>query len=576
MERQASFSDSAMDMFCPDDVRAELSRILASTSFRATRLRRQMLSFVIEETLAGRASELKGYTIGVHVFGRPTDFDPGADPVVRLEARRLRNDLGVYYAEAGRNNKLRITIPIGGYVPVMTRQQPLAQGEPEDRPPVAEPDDNAAAIRFPARVKAMAVGAALILTFAAAGLWTILGREEREPSVVKPSLVILPLKVLSDSDEDRSLALSIVSRIVGDLGRFPGLSLYDPRQGISQEPGADPAYLGRQWGVSYVLAGEFWTRGNIVTVVTRLVESDTGRVVWTGYHDRDLSSEDLSALEREISSNLASALAQPFGVIRADLARALSDSPGPNSENYECVLRGYYFRRTYEPKLHAPIMSCLEEAVERDPSDAEAWAMLGFMHFASSAMSIIPDYPGVTLDSAAEHALHSLDIDPENILGLKTLSVVQHLRENYADAERLARLAAALNPNDPDALYQLGWRLAIRGNFAEGVPLIEAAIEQTVSPPGPYYHLLAIDRLMKGDGEGMLAFATRASVDGSALSQSLVAMAENLLGHREEAQRAIARMNEITPHYEAIARFRAYKATDEIIAAMTAALEGKS
>ena len=70
------------------------------------------------ETLAGRGESLKGYAIALAVFGRGASFDPQADPVVRLEARRLRRDLDSYYMEAGQYDPVRISIPKGSYVPI--------------------------------------------------------------------------------------------------------------------------------------------------------------------------------------------------------------------------------------------------------------------------------------------------------------------------------------------------------------------------------------------------------------------------------------------------------------------------
>ncbi|MGD8529890.1 MAG: hypothetical protein PVG97_02845, partial [Syntrophobacterales bacterium] len=74
----------------PEAIRAQLERILQSTEFRGSDKQRRFLSFVVEETLAGRFSQLKGYTIAVAVYGRREDFDPQVDPIVRVEAGRLR------------------------------------------------------------------------------------------------------------------------------------------------------------------------------------------------------------------------------------------------------------------------------------------------------------------------------------------------------------------------------------------------------------------------------------------------------------------------------------------------------
>ncbi|MEC9401640.1 MAG: hypothetical protein VX374_03930, partial [Pseudomonadota bacterium] len=94
---------------CPARVREELSRVLQSDHFHATPKRRAMLTFLIEEALAGRADTLKGYAIGLAVFGRDENFDPQSDPIVRLEARRLRHDLDSYYIAEGARNPIRIS-----------------------------------------------------------------------------------------------------------------------------------------------------------------------------------------------------------------------------------------------------------------------------------------------------------------------------------------------------------------------------------------------------------------------------------------------------------------------------------
>ena len=107
----------------PAEIREELERVLASHEFRASPRRKQMLRYLVGEVLAGRSALLKGYAIGVSVFQRGEDFDAQADPVVRLEARRLRRDLDSYYVSEGRWNPLRISIPKGNYAPVVYRNE---------------------------------------------------------------------------------------------------------------------------------------------------------------------------------------------------------------------------------------------------------------------------------------------------------------------------------------------------------------------------------------------------------------------------------------------------------------------
>src|SRR5262245_48575833 len=79
------------------DARNELDRILSDPEFHCAERNKKFLRFIAEELFAGRASALKAYTIAVDVFGRPSNFDASIDPIVRIEATRLRAALIRYY-----------------------------------------------------------------------------------------------------------------------------------------------------------------------------------------------------------------------------------------------------------------------------------------------------------------------------------------------------------------------------------------------------------------------------------------------------------------------------------------------
>jgi hypothetical protein len=94
--------------------------------FEATDRERRFLGYVVEETLAGRGSRIKAYSIAVEVFGRNAAFDPQNDPIVRINAGHLRRSLERYYLTAGRADPVLITIPKGGYVPTFEARTPEA------------------------------------------------------------------------------------------------------------------------------------------------------------------------------------------------------------------------------------------------------------------------------------------------------------------------------------------------------------------------------------------------------------------------------------------------------------------
>jgi adenylate cyclase len=105
------------EAFPGDEIHNQLARIVRSGQFRDSLRLTRFLAFVVETTLAGKADSLKAYTIAIEALGRGEDFDPQRDPIVRVEAGRLRRALANYYAAAGRDDRLLIELPRGTYVP---------------------------------------------------------------------------------------------------------------------------------------------------------------------------------------------------------------------------------------------------------------------------------------------------------------------------------------------------------------------------------------------------------------------------------------------------------------------------
>ena len=126
-----------IDAVTDEAVRDQLQRILASPVFsQAGRLRR-FLEYVVERTLQGETRELKEYTIGLAVFDRSHRFDPRLDPIVRVEAGRLRQKLNRYYESEGMRQPIRIQLPKGAYVPLIEQDSGVSTPPPRPQPTLA-------------------------------------------------------------------------------------------------------------------------------------------------------------------------------------------------------------------------------------------------------------------------------------------------------------------------------------------------------------------------------------------------------------------------------------------------------
>ena len=135
-------------------IREQLDRILNSGPFHQSQRRQRFLEYLVNETLAGRGERLKGYNIALEVFDRPETFDPIVDPLVRIEAARLREKLREYYEADGQSDPIRIDLPKGTYTPQIEFRQAAPPSPRPDQADVTTPDrrlDRAGSCCIPAR-----------------------------------------------------------------------------------------------------------------------------------------------------------------------------------------------------------------------------------------------------------------------------------------------------------------------------------------------------------------------------------------------------------------------------------------
>ncbi|MEW9805449.1 tetratricopeptide repeat protein [Mesorhizobium sp. ZMM04-5] len=540
-----------------------MQRILASSEFRASTRRREMLQYLVEETLSGRAHALKGYAIGVSVFRRGEDFDAQSDPVVRLEARRLRRDLASYYVLEGRDNPLRISIPKGHYAPEFQRATPPAH-QPGQAAPVGEASEPSGHESNPVALSAarqrsasvgrnvwLAAGAAAVVLLALLVGWIAVQpgpvADERVLADARgPSVMVFPLVAAGETEKDAALAEGLASQIVTELSRFSDFRLYLPPAGHGRDPEEDPLAIAKPLGVSFVLTGRVESDGATIKITSRLSDVATGRVIWVQDFDRAAAVESLLMLQNEVAGAISSALGQPYGIIKTQITNGLPDDFRPSMPSYECVLRAFSYRRSFSAKSHGPVFACLKAAVERDPQYADAWAMLGWLYLDAGRFNLTAD-AARAYDQGLDAASHAILLDGRNVLALTVLASIHHYMGNYAESEQFQRKALELNPNDPDVLAQLGWRLAARGRFDEGIPYLKQAIERTVNPPAWYYHFVAIDHYLHGRYVEMLDAAKTGAIGESGASWSFIAIAYGALGDKRAAKAALERMAEVAP-----------------------------
>jgi tetratricopeptide (TPR) repeat protein/TolB-like protein len=549
----------------PEAVRAELARVLESAEFSATPRRRKLLEYLVEEMLAGRGSAIKGYTIGVNVLGRGEDFDPDADPSVRLEARSLRRDLDSYYVEAGRANPLRISIPKGHYIPAVTVQDAVAS-VPEESKQSADARHELA-WRLLAALAFLTIVPGVAYYLLAGGGTTATGSGQQGPVVV-----VQPFNSSGSDRESRDFATGLTADLINNLMQFPSFRLYALQPDLHWLNPPEPPKPGV---ATYLVSGDVLMDGTEIAVHTQLMDAATGAVLWSKNNRKPLVPEVLIGMQRELAGDLAAEIGQPYGAVYSDLYTRQKSANVTDMQSYICVLRAFDYRRSgFSAEKYVPVLQCLETAVVRDPDYADAWAMLGWLYMDGGRFDITPGSLEDQYEKALQTASRAIELDPDNVLAISALSAINHYLGHFEESIRLARRALELNPNDSDVIAQLGWRLWVRGNFEEGVPLVKRAIARTQNPPAWYYPTVAIDDYLKGNFQDMLEQSKQFSANGTALNHTLVAIANAELGNREAARSAFAK---ISPNSlllrDPVSFFGRHRAVDQITLPIVAALE---
>lgn len=157
-----------------DAERAELQTVLQAPVFVRSPALSHLLSYLCEKTFAGETDQIKEYSIALDVFDRRDSFDQDTDSIVRVEANRLRKRLSEYYARDGAGDPIRITIPVGQYVPTF---QPVAVPEIASTEPQLTHRNSLGSEWF-RRSWIIAASITLLVAIIAAGFWV---REKSKP-----------------------------------------------------------------------------------------------------------------------------------------------------------------------------------------------------------------------------------------------------------------------------------------------------------------------------------------------------------------------------------------------------------
>jgi len=493
--------------FTTDGIRTELTRVLSSSEFAASRHLTNFLTYVVEEALAGREERLKERTIAIGALGRDADFDSRLDCIVRVVAGKLRRALERYYATRGAGNPLRISVPAGSYAPVFRRTA---------APAPVERNESSAAPRKP----------------------------PRRYAVCRPVVVIIPFLSFTSGPEERFAADLLAEDVAVCLSRFTWLEVVDCLTARAPTVEADdPRAIAARLHADFVLMGTAGRIGSRVRLTAQLIDAKSGALAWAEQFERSLGEERFARHDEQVQV-IVTRVGDLYGAL---CGAAWSHTPNEGVlTGFQAVLAGLQYQCRLDSATFPRVLRGVERAVLENPDFAWGWAALATLHLnlmSSIAEGEAPDES----EQALSQIRRALILDPTCAYAHLTLGLHHLFCERLAEAAHCAERTLELARGAPFELGAAGALLSLVGEYDRGGELIEQALHLNPRLPGWIQWGNALASIGEGDAAGALSSIERFTLPDCFVDHLIRAAALVESGDREAARSAVDQARHLVP-----------------------------
>lgn len=447
-----------------EQVIAELERILNSPQFRSRKLIRTFLHYAVHETLENRGDNLNQYTIAINALGKTADFSPVYNPVVRIEAGRLRKLLHDYYSENGRHNLIAISMPKGSYQ-----------------------------VSFRINNHFLSVLSA---------------QENLAPHVTEGPRIAVHCQA---TDPQNDGIYSVCHKVRNDLllimSRFRNIRLVSSLPDAA--PPSPPPSLDslQQHRVDYILVCNVQTHTDSLELFCTLTHIPSNELVWTDmlslpapFEQTDLDTAYLQITANTITLHSGAALTHWAGYMQSLKLSALP-------AHHHVLVSYLEFLRNVSCENFGKALKTCQQRLERFPADAMALTILARLCGYDYVLqyNLVADRETVWLHASRM----AMKLDPG---GAEPHSVFAHNCFWRGDAE-LCRseleIARKINPFDTSIEYLYGLGLYLLGDQQAGMQAINTLMAIPFAHPDWYHILPFLHAFDQGNYQEALALAER-------------------------------------------------------------------
>jgi adenylate cyclase len=473
-------------------VRSHLDCVLRSPHFDGSTRSREFLRYVVDEVLAGRAAYLKQAAIAVEVFGRKPDFDAVIDPIVRVQAGRLRRSLERYYLLSGESKPFRIELPKGSYAPVFVETTEM----PAPRAARAEsPYD-----------------------------W--------------PTVVVHP--IVPEAARDDASCIQLREELTAELCRY-GI-VHVTRAGDTNGSDQPPAVHARfeLHGVARDAAGE-------PQFAVRLVDRLSGQQTWADEFHTAPRPGRWSGSAADIGRVIAARIGAEHGVITRLLAGENAARAFGGGDGFAAIARCQHFMFSRQIGALAPAIEALQELTHRAPEIELAWTSLARLYLMNHSFELSNMFTPVEM--AIGCANQSVLLEPASARTRCLMAAALLVKGELGAARR--ELELALRHNSDSLAYRevIGWLLALSGDWDQGVALMRAAAERNPYCQPCVSHGLWADAMRRADHAGAYAAALEYREPNFFWRELMITSSLGHLGRLDEAAATAAELLRNRPQF---------------------------
>ena len=400
----------------------------------------------------------------------------------------------------------------------------------------------------------------IVVALAGIGAWQVTKRPQAPPRLEAanqsrgPTIAVLPFDNLSGDPSQEFFSDGISEELITRVSRFDHLRVLARNTTFAYKKKAiEMQELSHQLQAQYVIEGSFRRIPDQISVTAQLIDARTGTHVWAQTYERSTASASLLSLQNDIAHHISAAIGdiRTGAIAKAELERARA-KPATELSSYECVLQGY--QASAAQSAAGPMRrarACLDATVTRDPTYAEAWAILTRILYIQRTWGTGLDDVDKRVDLVPrllEAGNRAVELAPENAAAhfalFSAYAATCQTKRMRVEADRVL----AINPNDASALGLIGNLLAYAGDWDYGRQLAEKAIA-LAGPAAPswWWWVIGKDYYRKGEYAKALEVFQRSYAEQNWLDHLHLVYTLPHLGRVDEARAQVPGLLKLKP-----------------------------